>query len=62
MKSVLKAYLFPLFFSSRYVLVTVRIIQRDGDWLLSWIGVLMAYLSLYTLIDLYCKIHTIKNK
>ena len=34
--------------------------KGDGDWLLSWIGVLMAYLSLYTLIDLYCKIHTIK--
>ena len=62
MKSVLKSILISFVFSSRYVLVTVRIIQRDGDWLLSWIGVLMAYLSLYTLIDLYCKIHTIKNK
>ncbi|WP_286674183.1 DUF3902 family protein [Bacillus mycoides] len=29
--------------------------RGGGDWLLSWIGVLMAYLSLYTLIDLYCK-------
>lgn len=29
--------------------------RGGGDWLLSWVGVLMAYLSLYTLIDLYCK-------
>ena len=42
------------------MLVAVLIIQR-GDWLLSWVGVFMAYLSLYTLIDLYCK-NTIKNK
>ena len=61
MKSVLKAYLFPLFFCSKYVLVAVLIIQRDGDWLLSWVGVFMAYLSLYTLIDLYCK-HTYDKK
>ncbi len=35
--------------------------RGGGDWLLSWIGVAMAFLSLYTLIDLYCK-YTYDNK
>ena len=56
MKSVLKAYLFPLFFSAVGMCwLLFLLFKGDGDWLLSWIGVLMAYLSLFTLIDLYCK-------
>ncbi|MEW9181051.1 DUF3902 family protein [Bacillus mycoides] len=56
MKPVLKSILISFAFSAVGMCWLLFILFRGGgDWLLSWIGVLMAYLSLYTLIDLYCK-------
>ncbi len=56
MKSVLKSILISFVFSAVGMCwLLFLLFQGDGDWLLSWIGVLMSYLSLYTLIDLYCK-------
>ncbi|HDR7687854.1 MULTISPECIES: DUF3902 family protein [Bacillus cereus group] len=56
MKSVLKSILISFVFSAVGMCWLLYVLFKgDGDWLLSWIGVLMAYLSLYTLIDLYCK-------
>ena len=56
MKSVLKSILSSFVFSAVGMCWLLYVLFKgDGDWLLSWIGVLMAYLSLYTLIDLYCK-------
>ncbi|MBS9802586.1 DUF3902 family protein [Bacillus cereus] len=56
MKSVLKSILISFVFSVVGMCwLLFLLFQADGDWLLSWIGVLMSYLSLYTLIDLYCK-------
>ncbi|EJQ45444.1 hypothetical protein IEE_02325 [Bacillus cereus BAG5X1-1] len=56
MKPVLKSILISFAFSAVGVCWLLFMLFRGGgDWLLSWIGVLMAYLSLYTLIDLYCK-------
>ncbi|MEX0136874.1 DUF3902 family protein [Bacillus nitratireducens] len=56
MKPVLKSILISFAFSAVGMCWLLFILFRGGgDWLLSWIGVLMVYLSLYTLIDLYCK-------
>ena len=56
MKPVLKSILISFTFSAVGMCWLLFMLFRGGgDWLLSWIGVLMAYLSLYTLIDLYCK-------
>lgn len=56
MKPVLKSILISFAFSAVGMCWLLFMLFRGGgDWLLSWIGVLMAYLSLYTLIDLYCK-------
>ncbi|EJP99540.1 DUF3902 family protein [Bacillus cereus] len=56
MKPVLKSILISFAFSVVGMCWLLFMLFRGGgDWLLSWIGVLMAYLSLYTLIDLYCK-------
>ncbi|MBE5105868.1 DUF3902 family protein [Bacillus thuringiensis] len=56
MKPVLKSILLSFVFSALGMCWLLFMLYRGGgDWLLSWIGVLMAYLSLYTLIDLYCK-------
>ena len=56
MKSVLKSILISFVFSTVGMCWLLYVLFKgDGDWLLSWIGVLIAYLSLYTLIDLYCK-------
>lgn len=56
MKPVLKSILISFAFSAVGMCWLLFILFRGGgDWLLSWIGVLMAYLSLYTLIDVYCK-------
>ncbi|MES5927324.1 DUF3902 family protein [Bacillus cereus group sp. MG9] len=56
MKPVLKSIRISFAFSAVGMCWLLFILFRGGgDWLLSWIGVLMAYLSLYTLIDLYCK-------
>ncbi|MDR4172155.1 hypothetical protein CN941_13150 [Bacillus cereus] len=56
MKPVLKSILISFAFSAVGICWLLFMLFRGGgDWLLSWIGVLMAYLSLYTLIDLYCK-------
>ncbi|WP_283750346.1 DUF3902 family protein [Bacillus cereus] len=56
MKPVLKSILISFAFSAVGVCWLLFMLFRGGgDWLLSWIGVLMVYLSLYTLIDLYCK-------
>ncbi|MBE7129027.1 DUF3902 family protein [Bacillus mycoides] len=56
MKPVLKSILISFAFSAVGMCWLLFILFRGGgDWLFSWIGVLMAYLSLYTLIDLYCK-------
>ncbi|MFK4352451.1 DUF3902 family protein [Bacillus sp. RC92] len=56
MKPVLKSILISFAFSAVGMCWLLFMLFRGGgDWLLSWIGVLMVYLSLYTLIDLYCK-------
>ncbi|MBK5360714.1 Uncharacterized protein BWINRA5_03455 [Bacillus mycoides] len=56
MKPVLKSILISFTFSAVGMCWLLFMLFRGGgDWLLSWVGVLMAYLSLYTLIDLYCK-------
>ncbi|MEK4097232.1 DUF3902 family protein [Bacillus sp. FSL E2-0195] len=56
MKPVLKSILISFAFSAvEMCWLLFMLFRGGGDWLLSWIGVLMAYLSLYTLIDLYCK-------
>ncbi|MBK5447179.1 DUF3902 family protein [Bacillus sp. TH22] len=56
MKPVLKSILISFTFSAVGMCRLLFMLFRGGgDWLLSWVGVLMAYLSLYTLIDLYCK-------
>ncbi|WP_242245868.1 DUF3902 family protein [Bacillus cereus group sp. BfR-BA-01523] len=56
MKPVLKSILISFAFSAVGMCWLLFMLFRGGgDWLLSWVGVLMAYLSLYTLIDLYCK-------
>ncbi|WP_212957166.1 MULTISPECIES: DUF3902 family protein [Bacillus] len=56
MKSVLKSILISFVFSAVGMCwLLFLLFKEDGDWLLSWVGVLMAFLSLYTLIDLYCK-------
>lgn len=56
MKPVLKNILLSFIFSAAGMCWFLFILVRGGgDWLLSWVGVLMAFLSLYTLIDLYCK-------
>ncbi|MGW6150049.1 DUF3902 family protein [Bacillus mycoides] len=56
MKPVLKSILISFAFSAVGMCWLLFMLFRGGgDWLLSWIGVLMAYFSLYTLIDLYCK-------
>ncbi|MDT3498092.1 DUF3902 family protein, partial [Bacillus toyonensis] len=56
MKPVVKSILISFIFSAVGMCwLMFLLFQGAGDWLLSWIGVLMAYLSLYTLIDLYCK-------
>lgn len=56
MKPVLKSILISFAFSAVGMCWLLFMLFRGGgDWLLSWIGVLMAYLSLYTLIDLYYK-------
>ncbi|MDM5428314.1 DUF3902 family protein [Bacillus mycoides] len=56
MKPILKSILLSFIFSAVGMCWLLFMLFRGGgDWLLSWIGVLMAYLSLYTLIDLYCK-------
>ncbi|HDR4321738.1 TPA: DUF3902 family protein, partial [Bacillus anthracis] len=56
MKSVLKSILISFVFSAVSMCwLLFLLFKGDGDWLLSWVGVFMAYLSLYTLIDLYCK-------
>ncbi len=56
MNSVLKSILISFSCSAIGMCWLLFILFRgDGDWLLSWIGVFMAYVSLYTLIDLYCK-------
>ncbi|QWG67753.1 DUF3902 family protein [Bacillus mycoides] len=56
MKPVLKSILISFAFSAVGMCWLLFMLFRGGgDWLLSWIGVLMAYLSLYILIDLYCK-------
>lgn len=56
MKPVLKSILISFTFSAVGMSWLLFMLFRGGgDWLLSWVGVLMAYLSLYTLIDLYCK-------
>ncbi|PEM48308.1 DUF3902 family protein [Bacillus toyonensis] len=56
MKLVLKSILISFIFSAVGMCWLMFLLFRGGgDWLLSWVGVLMAYLSLFTLIDLYCK-------
>jgi uncharacterized membrane protein len=56
MKPVLKSILISFAFSAVGMCWLLFMLFRGGgDWLLSWVGVLMAFLSLYTLIDLYCK-------
>ncbi|OOR15270.1 DUF3902 family protein, partial [Bacillus cereus] len=56
MKPILKSILLSFIFSAVGMCWLLFMLFRGGgDWLLSWIGVLMVYLSLYTLIDLYCK-------
>ncbi|MEK4736970.1 MULTISPECIES: DUF3902 family protein [Bacillus] len=56
MKPVLKSILISFAFSAVGMCWLLFMLFRGGgDWLLSWIGVLMAYFSLCTLIDLYCK-------
>ncbi|WP_368907019.1 DUF3902 family protein [Bacillus wiedmannii] len=56
MKPVLKNILLSFIFSAAGMCwFLFMLVRGGGDWLLSWIGVLMAFLSLYTLIDLYCK-------
>ncbi|MGE6539269.1 DUF3902 family protein [Bacillus luti] len=56
MKPVLKSILISFVFSAVGMCWLLFLLFRGGgDWLLSWLGVVMAFLSLYTLIDLYCK-------
>ncbi|EAO55444.1 hypothetical protein RBTH_05445 [Bacillus thuringiensis serovar israelensis ATCC 35646] len=56
MKPVLKYILISFVFSAVGACWALYVLFKgDGDWLLSWIGVLMAYLSLYIVIDLYSK-------
>lgn len=56
MKPVLKSILISFAFSAVGMCWLLFMLFRGGgDWLLSWVGVLMTFLSLYTLIDLYCK-------
>lgn len=56
MKLVLKSiFIFFVFFVVGMCWLLYVLFKGDGDWLLFWIGVLMVYLFLYILIDLYCK-------
>ncbi|PHE23988.1 DUF3902 family protein, partial [Bacillus toyonensis] len=51
MKLVLKSILISFIFSAVGMCWLMFLLFRGGgDWLLSWVGVLMAYLSLFTLI------------
>ncbi|EXY04727.1 DUF3902 family protein [Bacillus cereus] len=52
MKPILKIIIMSFFFSAAGMFCFFKL---RGDWILSWVGVLMAYLSLYTIINLYCK-------
>ncbi|PGQ18283.1 hypothetical protein COA05_27375, partial [Bacillus thuringiensis] len=56
MKSVLKSILISFVFSAVGMCWLLYVLFKgDGDWLLSWIGVLMAYLSLHIVIGLYSR-------
>ncbi len=56
MKPVLKNIILSLVFSIVGVCWSLFVFfMLDADWLLTWIGVLMAYLSLYILIGLYSR-------
>ncbi|MBK5345713.1 DUF3902 family protein [Bacillus sp. TH44] len=56
MKPVLKNIIISFVFSIVGVCWSLFVLFKlDADWLLSWIGVLMAYLSLYTVIGLYSR-------
>ena len=56
MKPVLKYIIISLVFSIVGVCWALfDIFMLDADWLLIWIGVLMAYLSLYIVIGLYSR-------
>ncbi|MEK6520181.1 DUF3902 family protein [Bacillus thuringiensis] len=56
MKPVLKNIIISLVFSIVGVCWSLFVFfMLDADWLLTWIGVLMAYLSLYIVIGLYSR-------
>ncbi|PEV45123.1 hypothetical protein COK37_19085 [Bacillus thuringiensis] len=56
MKSLLKNIIISLIFAIGGIIVLLVNIAGNQDWVLNWIGVLMAYLSLAILIDLDNKI------
>ncbi|KRD92018.1 hypothetical protein ASE53_28260 [Bacillus sp. Root11] len=56
MKPVLKNIIISLVFSIVGVCWSLFVFfMLDADWLLTWIGVLMAYISLYIVIGLYSR-------
>ncbi|MBJ7956909.1 MULTISPECIES: DUF3902 family protein [Bacillus cereus group] len=55
MKSALNNIIISLIFAVGGIIFLLFNLKGNQDWVLSWIGVLLAYLSLAILIDLYNK-------
>ncbi|PEW37196.1 hypothetical protein CN431_22210, partial [Bacillus cereus] len=55
MKSALNNILISLILALGGIIFLLFNLKGNQDWVLSWIGVLLAYLSLAILIDLYNK-------
>ncbi|PGM87372.1 hypothetical protein CN959_32005, partial [Bacillus cereus] len=55
MKSTLNKIIISFIFAAGGMIFLLFNLKGKQDWVLSWIGVLLAYLSLAILIDLYNK-------
>ncbi|HHT7155962.1 hypothetical protein BK718_25460 [Bacillus thuringiensis serovar andalousiensis] len=53
MKPLLKNIVISFFFAVLGLIEAA--VNLNGDWILDWVGVLMAYISLFPLIHLFCK-------